>query len=72
MATGPLHEDGLHGLEEPHVVANADRVLVRHRERKGPGQVAHGLDAAVLAVLLRQDVLLRRRQQAQPLPAVCR
>ena len=62
-----LDQHRLHRLEERDVVADANRVLMRHRERKGTGEVAHRLNAAVLAVLLREDVFLRRRQQAQPL-----
>ena len=51
-----------HRLEERHVVADAERIFVRHGQDEGLGEIAHGLQAAGLAVLLGQDVLLRRRQ----------
>ena len=54
--------------EERHIVADTHRVVMRHREREGAGEVAHDLYATVLAVLLREYVFLRRRQQAQPFP----
>ena len=53
------------GLKKCHVIADADRVLMGHGEHEGLGQFAHRLHAAILAVLLRQDVLLRGWQQAQ-------
>ena len=59
-------EDGLHGLKEADVVADARGLVARHSEGKGLRQVAHGGDKAVLAVLLGEDVLLRRRQESQP------
>jgi hypothetical protein len=63
---GALGEHRLHGLEERHVVADAQRLGVRHRQREGLRQLAHRAHAALLAALLRQDVLLRARQQAEP------
>ena len=38
-----------------------------HGEREGLGELPHGDQAALLAVLLGQDVLLSSRQQSQPL-----
>ena len=61
-----LGEHGLHGLKEAHVVADARRLVARHREGEGPGQVAHGRDESVLAVLLGENVFLRRGEQSQP------
>ena len=54
------------GLEERYVVPDAQRLGMRHRQRERLGQLAHGVQAPVLAVLL-QDVLLRGGQQAEPL-----
>ena len=62
-----LREHRAHRLEEPHVVANAQRLLVRHRERERLRQLGDGAQQPVLAVLLREDVLLRRGQQRQAL-----
>ncbi|EXI72988.1 MAG: hypothetical protein AW07_02920 [Candidatus Accumulibacter sp. SK-11] len=67
VARCALGEDGPYRLEERHVVADAQRLGVRHRQREGLQQLTHRADAPFLAVLLRQDVLLRERQQAQPL-----
>ena len=53
------------GLKKCHVIADADRVLMGHGEHEGLGQFAHRLHAAILAVLLRQEVLLRGWQQSQ-------
>ena len=59
-----------HRLEERHVVADADGFGMRHRQRKGLRERPHGAEAAFLAVLLCEDVLLRGRQQAEPRPQV--
>jgi hypothetical protein len=53
------------GLEEPHVVADAQRLLVRHRERERLGELGHRAQQPRLAVLEGQDVVLGQRQQRQ-------
>lgn len=57
----------LHGLKECHIVADAQRLGVRNRQREGLGQLAHGAHASILALFLSKDVFLGRRQQAEPL-----
>ena len=64
---GTLGKHRLHGLEERYVVPDAQRLGMRHRQRERLRQLAHGVQAPVLAVLLLQDVLLRGGQQAEPL-----
>ena len=44
-----------------------ERLLVRHRQRERLRQLGDGPQQPRLAVLLREDVLLRGRQQRQPL-----
>ena len=61
LGGGSLAQHRLDGLEERHVVADPHRVVVRYGERESSRQVTHGLHAALLAALLSQDVLLRRR-----------
>jgi hypothetical protein len=63
LAARPLGQYRAHGLEEAHVVADGERRLVRHGERERLRQLTHRMQQPVLAVLLRQDVLLRGRQQ---------
>ncbi len=72
LAGRALGQHRAHGLEEAHVVADAQRLLVRHRQGERLRQVGDGAQQPRLAVLLGQDVLLRRGQQRQPLPAACR
>ena len=67
LAGGALGQRRANGLEERHVVANAGRLLVRDSEGERLLQLAHDADEALLAVLLRQDVLLGYGQQLQPL-----
>ena len=56
-----------HRLEERRVVADAPRLLVRRRQRERLRQLPHRRQTPLLPVLLRQNVLLRRRQQRQTL-----
>ena len=49
-----------------------ERLVVRHREGERLRQLGHRLQQPVLAVLLREDVLLRGGQERQPLAAACR
>ena len=65
LAGRGLGQDRAHGLEEADVVADAQRFLMGHREREGLGQRRDGAQQPVLAVLLREDVLLRRRQEGE-------
>ena len=67
LAGRALGEHRAHRLEEADVVADAQRLVVRHRQRERLRQLGDGAQQPRLAVLLRQDVLLRRRQQRQPL-----
>ena len=62
----------MHRLEESHFIADADRLFVGYRQRKSPGKIAHRLQAAFFTLFPGQDMLLRRRQQAEPFlrPAV--
>jgi hypothetical protein len=62
-----LGQHRAHGLEEADVVADAHGLLVRHRQREGLRQFGDRAQQPCLAVLLRQDVLLRGRQQRQTL-----
>ena len=50
-------------LEEGHIVANPQSVVVRHSQRECTREVEHRLQDAVLPVLLCQDVLLGRGQE---------
>ena len=59
-------------LEEAHIVPNAKSLRVRYGQGKCLRQVPHGVQAALLAVLLGQDVLLGRWQQSQPLLCIAR
>ena len=54
-------------LEEPNVVADSLCLLVRHGQREGERKLPYRVQAALLAVLLGQDVLLGRREQPQSL-----
>ena len=65
VAVRALDELGADRLEEPHVVADAPRLLVGYGQGEGLGQLTHAIQAALLAVLLGQDVLLCQRQQSQ-------
>ena len=67
LARRPLQQAGAHRLHEGDIVANAQRLVVRDGQRKRLRQLLHGVQQAVLAVLLRQDVFLRRRQQPHAL-----
>ena len=67
VEAGALRQRRPDVLEQRHVVADADRFGMRHRQRERLRQLAHGLQAARLAVLLREHVLQRRRQQMEPL-----
>jgi hypothetical protein len=62
-----LCQHRLYGLEERHVVANAQRVVMRHGQGECLRQLAHGVEETILAILLAQDVLLCRWKYAQPL-----
>ncbi len=66
--SGALGQHGPHGLEEPHVVPYLQRLLVRNGQRKRLRYVPDRLHEPVLAVILRQNMLLRRREDGQPLP----
>ena len=59
------------GLEERHLVSDANRVLMRHGKCEGLGEFADCLHAALLAVLLRQNVFLGRWQQADMFHPTC-
>jgi hypothetical protein len=63
LAGRGLGEKRTHRLKEPHIVPNAQRLLVRYREREGLGQLGDGAEQPRLAVLLREDVLLRWTEQ---------
>ena len=63
LAGYALRQHRPHRLEEAHVVADSQRLVVRHGRGEGLRQLRHRSQQPVLAVLLRQDVLLRRRQQ---------
>jgi hypothetical protein len=43
-----------HPLEEGHVVPDAQRLVVWHRQRERLGQLRHGAQQPVLAFLLRE------------------
>lgn len=58
-----FREHRAHGLEKGDVVGDAFRLFVRHRQREGLRQLGDGAQQPRLAVLLRQDVLLRGGQQ---------
>ena len=62
MADHPLN-----GLEEGHVVPDAQRLRMWHSHGEGLRQLAHGSNQPVLAVLLGENVLLGLRQQAEAL-----
>src|SRR2546425_9372525 len=51
----------------PYTTLFRSSPLIGYRQREGLGQVADRLQEAILAVRLRQDMLLSRRQEAQPL-----
>jgi hypothetical protein len=68
VAGRALGQDGAHRLEEADVVADLERRLVRDRERERLRELRDGTEEPRLAVLLGEDVLLRRRQHGQPLP----
>lgn len=53
------------GLEERDVVANPQRVLVWHCQRKRLREFCHGPQQPLLAIFLGQDVLLRRWEERQ-------
>ena len=56
-----------HGLEEGDIIADLSSLLIGHGQGERLGQVANGLEEAILAVRLCQDMLLSRRQEPQPL-----
>jgi hypothetical protein len=58
----PFREARAHCLKERDVVADAERLRMRHRQRERLRQLVDGSQQSVLAILLHQDVLLRRRQ----------
>ena len=64
LARRALGQHGAHRLEEADVVADAQRLVVRHGERERLRELGDGLQEPLLAVLLREDVLLRRRAAA--------
>ena len=64
---GFFGERGAHGLEKGDVVADARCFGVGHGEGEGLGQLAHGVEAAFLAVLLCKDILLGGGQQVEAL-----
>ena len=66
----PAH--GPDSLKERDVVADAECGLMRHGEREGLGQLAYRLHVAILAIFLRQDVLLRGPAAGLGVPEVCR
>ena len=66
LAGRALGQHRAHRLEEADVVADAQRLRVRHRQGEGLRQLGDGAQQSRLAVLLGQDVLLRRRQQREP------
>jgi hypothetical protein len=66
LAGCALSKHSLDRLEKRHIVADAQCIGMRHREREGLRKFAHGPNASILSVLLRQDVFLHRRKQAQP------
>jgi hypothetical protein len=55
------------GLKEGDVIPDAQRFLVRHRKRERLRQLLHGPKQSVFPVILRENVLLRGWQEAQPL-----
>ena len=67
LARRPLGEAGRYGLEERHVVADGERVLMRRGKRKRPDQFARRARQALLSVRQGEDVFLRRRQQGEAL-----
>src|SRR5690606_11506027 len=67
LAGSTLGQHRLYRLEEGHVVADAQRLLVRDSQREGLRELTDRADAAVLAVLLRENVLLRRREETEAL-----
>ena len=54
----PLQESHPHRLKEPHVVTDACGLRVGHGQGEGLGQLPHGVQATLLAVLLGQHMLL--------------
>ena len=56
---------GAHRLEVGDLVADADRVLVRHGQREGLAERSHGLDEAALAVLEAEHELLAVADELQ-------
>ena len=59
VGAGALRQRHPDVLEQRHVVADADRLGMRHCQRERLRQLPHRLQAARLAVLLRENVLQR-------------
>jgi len=58
-----LGQHGPHGLEEAHVVPDAQCLVVGHGERKSLGELSDRAQESRLAILVLEDVLLRGGQQ---------
>jgi len=67
LSQAVLGKRGPEGLEKGHVVSDPQSLLMRHRQREGQGQLPYGLDKAILAVFLPEDVFERGPQDRQPL-----
>ncbi len=63
----PFDQRCLHSLEERHLITDSESFLVGHRQGEGLAELRDGLDEAVLAVLLLEDMLLGRGQEVQQL-----
>ena len=70
LARDALGEHGTDGLVEADVVADRDRLVGRDGQRERRRELGHGLEQPRLAVLLGEDVLLRGREQREPLLGV--
>jgi hypothetical protein len=70
LARGALGEHRADRLVEADVVADRDRLVGRHRQRERRRELGHGLQQPRLPVLLGEDVLLRGREQGEPLLGV--
>ena len=66
LGRSALGQHRLDSLKERHVVAYTDRFIMRHSQGEGLRQFSHCLYKTFFAILLRQDVFLRGRQEGKP------